>query len=82
MAKNENTAIVTALASALSRTHGEAKAKRLGVVKRQRKVDIFAFVATLAFGFYAGTEQTLSALRQAFDKASRVSLVRPFSMTG
>jgi hypothetical protein len=75
MARQQNTALVEALASTFSRTQVESEAKRLGVVKRQRKVDIFALVATLTFGFYAGTERTLSALRQAFEKATGVSLV-------
>ncbi len=75
MAKRQDTAVVGALASTFSRAAVEAEAKRLGVVRRVRKVDVFALVATLTFGFYAGTKRTLSALRQAFAKASGVSLV-------
>lgn len=47
----------------------------MGVVKRQRKVDIFALVGTLVFGFHAGTQRTLSAPPQVFEKVSGVHLV-------
>ena len=75
MAQQQNTAVLESLASTFSRAAVEAEAKRLGVVKRQRKVDIFALVATLVFGFHAVTQRTLAALRQVFEKVTGVHLV-------
>lgn len=75
MAQQQNSTVTDALASTFSRATVEAEARRLGVVKRQRKVDIFALVATLVFGFHAGTQRTLSAFRQVFEKVTGVHLV-------
>lgn len=52
-----------------------ARAQELGVVARERRVDIVAFVWTLALGFGAGAERTLAGLRRAFGRATGVHLV-------
>jgi len=65
-----------ALASSLPQDHVEATARRLGVVKRKRKVDIVALVWTLVLGFQAGTQRTIDALRTTYQKATGDTLER------
>jgi IS4 transposase len=62
--------------SPLSRELVEAEARRLGVLQRQRKVDLPALVLSLALGFQVGTRRSLESLRHAYQKASGQTLVR------
>lgn len=50
-------------------------AERLGVVERQRKVDIVCLVWTLILGFGAGSKRTIASLRRAYSAASGHHLV-------
>jgi putative transposase len=47
-----------------------ARALRLGVVKRRRKVDVVALVYTLILGFTGGQRRTLAGLRRAYALAT------------
>lgn len=76
MARTKHIAPGEALATLLSRRKIEASARRLGVVRRDRKVDIFALVWTLVLGFQVGAERTLEGLRLAYQKAAGHGLVR------
>jgi len=51
------------MTSVLERTHVETEARRLGVVCRQRRVDVYALVWTLVLGFQEGAARTIAALR-------------------
>ena len=64
------------LATLCPRDIVEEPARRLGVVERRRKVDVYALVWALVLGFQAGSEQTLEALRTAYQRAARHSLAR------
>jgi IS4 transposase len=59
-----------ALASFLTRATVEAQARLLGVVRRQRKVDIYALVWTLVLGFQVGATRTIDALRTAYQRVA------------
>lgn len=52
-----------------------AEARRTGVVKRSRKVDIVQFFWALVTGFGVHHERTLASLRRAFELASGVTIV-------
>ena len=62
--------------SPLSPVLVEAEARRLGVIQRQRKVDLHALVLSLALGFQVGARRSLESLRHAYQKASGQTLVR------
>lgn len=51
-----------------------ARARKLGAVKRRRKVDIVALVYTLVLGFGGGPRRTLSGLRRAYALATGTTL--------
>ena len=50
------------------------RARDLGVVKRQRKVDVVALVYTLVLGFDRGTKRSLASLRRTYASCSGVTL--------
>lgn len=76
MARSKSTAITESIASVLPAAKIEAEARRLGVVRRQRKVDVFALVCTLVLAFQAGAERTLNGLREAYEQRTGDTLVR------
>jgi len=76
MARNKATALRSTLHGVVGRRPVDALAKRLGVVKRSRKVDVFWLVWTLIFGFQVGAKRTIDGLRQTYVRATRRSLVR------
>lgn len=76
MAHVRQSCVTDPLVKILPRATVEAEAKRLGVVKRRRKVDIWALVCTLVLGFQEGTERTLVALKQSLTRETGTSLVR------
>ncbi len=51
-----------------------ARARKLGAVKRRRKVDIVALVYTLVLGFGSGPRRTLAGLRRAYSLATGTTL--------
>ena len=50
------------------------RARDLGVVKRQRKVDVVALVYTLVLGFDRGAKRSLASLRRTYASCSGVTL--------
>lgn len=63
MARRQDSTLLNAMTSVLERTHVETEARRLGVVCRQRRVDVYALVWTLVLGFQEGAARTIAALR-------------------
>lgn len=51
-------------------------ARKHGVVRRERKVDVFVLVWSLALGFQVGSKRTLEGLRQLYQRASGKTLGR------
>lgn len=49
-------------------------ARDLGVLKRQRKVRVTAFVAAVVLGFATGAQRTLAGMRRAYEHATGQSL--------
>jgi putative transposase len=76
MAHPKTTSLASTLATLLPRERVEAEARRLGVVTRQRKVDVLALVWALVLGFQVGTERTLEALRHAYQQGANQSIAR------
>jgi len=74
MADRETTTLRGALTRVLSREKVESEARRIGAVKRQRSVDIFALVWTLVLGFQDGATRSIAALRQAYGLRTGVHL--------
>ncbi|QDG49784.1 IS4 family transposase [Persicimonas caeni] len=70
MAHGQGTQLRDLLATLIHETLDESLAKALGVVERERKVDIVIFVWSLILGFPTGAKRTLSALRRSFEQAS------------
>jgi hypothetical protein len=62
------------MASVLPRRRIRALSRRLGVVQRQRKLDIVALVYSLVLGFSSGQRRTLTGLRRAYLRATGVRL--------
>lgn len=74
MTRPRSSHITAAIASVLPRRRIRNLARKLGVVQRQRKFDIVAFVYSLTFGFTAGDRRTLAGLRRAYLRATGVRL--------
>lgn len=70
MATDHNNLIRRHLAMLLCDPVIEAYAQKLGVVRRQRKVDIVCLVWTLILGFSTGSKRTLASLRRTYQVAS------------
>lgn len=70
MPKKIRNPIRDAVGSVLARSRVNALARELGVVKRQRKVRIVAFVAAVALGFSTGAQRTLAGMRRAYENAT------------
>jgi IS4 transposase len=47
-----------------------ALARELGVVKRQRKVDIAVFVGAVVLGFATGAQRSLAGMRRAYERCT------------
>ncbi len=75
MAHAQRIALRGQLTSVLPAARIRARARELGVVRRERRVDIVALVWTLALGFGAGAERTIAGLRHAFGRATGRHLV-------
>lgn len=75
MARNQDTTLLKAMTSIINRTHVENEARRLGVVRRKRTVDIYVLVWTLVLGFQEGAARTIASLRQAYGRRTGDNLV-------
>lgn len=76
MAQRESIAPASALARFITRERVEAAARKGGVLRRSRKVDVYALVWALVLGFQIGAERTLESLRHAYQRAAGHSLAR------
>jgi IS4 transposase len=74
MALREDTSLRRSLTSILAPKRIHTLAQQLGVVRRQRKVDIVALVYTLALGFSVGNRRSLAGLRRAYERATGTTL--------
>jgi putative transposase len=63
-----------AIGSVLSARRLDALARELGVVKRQRKLQVVAFVGALALGFASGAQRSLAGMRRAYERCTGQSL--------
>ena len=76
MADKTPTSPGRAVASFLNREHIEGLGRELGVVQRERKVDLAALVSTLVLGFQVGSSRTLEGLRVAYQTVARHTIAR------
>lgn len=76
MAHTPSTTITEPLTTLLPREKVEQEAQRLGVVVRQRTVDIYALVWTLVLAFQEGSHRSIAALQWAYQKAAQHPLSR------
>ena len=76
MTENPSPTLTQPLATLLPREQVEQEAKRLGVVVRQRTVNVYALVWTLVLGFQTGSQRTITALQWAYQKAAEHTLSR------
>ncbi len=74
MTHRQPSRIYRALTTALPRRRIRDLARRLGVVRRRRKVDIVALVYSLVLGFSGGDRRSLTALRRSYFRATGVRL--------
>jgi putative transposase len=64
--------LTSALPDSLIETYAEA----LGVVERQRKVDVVVLIWTLILGFPAGATRTLTSLKRRFEQVANIEISR------
>ncbi|MBK7586095.1 MAG: IS4 family transposase [Myxococcales bacterium] len=76
MARARASQIVATIASVLPPARVIELARELGVVKRQRKVDIVHFVQALVLGFSLDRVRSLSGLRRAYQLLAGATLAR------
>ena len=76
MADKTPTSPGRAVASFLNREHIEGLGRELGVVQRERKVDLAALVSTLVLGFQVGSSRTLEGLRVAYQTVARHTIAQ------
>ena len=79
MALPDGTPLLRAIRDVLDRRSITKMARRLGVVRRERKVDVFALVATLVFAFQVGASRSLDGLRESYVCAARQTVARSTS---
>lgn len=75
MARARSSDIRDRLTSLISPQLIRRRGRRLGVVRRHRKVDVVALVYTLLCGFDRGEKRTMASLRRAYIAATGTSLV-------
>lgn len=75
MTKKQPTDLRSVLKRFIARKKVEEKAKELGVVERERDVDIWKLVLSTILGFTVGKKRTLASLRREYEKACGKSIV-------
>ena len=70
MPKKSNNPIRDAIESVLAPVRIRVLARELGVVKRQRKVDIAVFVGAVVLGFATGAQRSLAGMRRAYERCT------------
>jgi len=76
MASTKRTQITASIATILPREEIETLARELGVVTRQRKVQVFALVTVLTMAYQSGTTRTIAAMRETYEKLTNTPLTR------
>lgn len=76
MASPDGTALLRSMRAVLDRRKVSSAARRLGVVRRDRKVDIFVLVATLTLAFQVGASRSLDGLRKAYERTAGQTVAR------
>jgi putative transposase len=76
MARATASHIRAALTSLMSPQLIRARAARLGVVKRRRKVDVVALVYAIVLGGDRGSSRSVTSLRRAYEMATGTTLAR------
>lgn len=76
MALPDGTALLRATRDVLDRRSITRMARRLGVLRRERKVDVFALVATLVFAYQVGATRSLDGLRKSYQRAAKQTVAR------
>ena len=74
MPKKISSPIREAIGSVLAVPRIERLARDLGVIKRQRKVCIAAFVGAVVLGFATGAQRSLAGMRRAYKRCTGQSL--------
>jgi IS4 transposase len=74
MPKKSDSPIREAIGSVLAAQRIELLARDLGVVKRQRKLCVSAFVGAVVLGFAAGAQRSLATMRRAYERCTGQSL--------
>jgi IS4 transposase len=72
----ESTAVTDTLRSILDPERIEKEARAVGALRRQRRIDLCAFVSTLVLAFGVGNKRTLSALQTAYEEKARQNVAR------
>lgn len=75
MARRDSTAIERSLTRLLPSRLIRKLARKVGFVKRSRKIDAVAFIWTLVLGFGAGREKSLASLRRTYQLQTGTRLV-------
>lgn len=76
MAQGESSRFLAQVEGVLPRKKIQVWARELGVVRRQRKLDIVTFVYALVLGFGSARTRSLSAFRRLYMRTSGVVLAR------
>ena len=74
MTQRRDSQIFCELTSVIPRSRVRRRARELGVVKRQRKIDVVALVNSLVLGFDGGKERTIAGLRRAYERSTGTML--------
>lgn len=69
MARNKGTTAVAEVAKVIDRKWIETEARKREIVRRERKLQVVTFVATLILGFRTAGERKLESLRRAYNLA-------------
>ena len=81
MPKKISNPIRDAIGSVLTARRIEPLARDLGVVKRQRKLRITAFVGAVVLGFATGAQRSLAGMRRAYERCTWDGLLREAMVT-
>jgi IS4 transposase len=74
MPKKIDSPIRDAIGSVLDRRAIHKLAREVGVVKRQRKLSVVAFVGAVALGFVSGSHRSLAGMRRTYERCTGQAL--------
>lgn len=76
MARKKSTSAARAASTVIPRDRVEAHARRLGVLRRQRKIDVVALVWSLVLSFQVGAARTIDGIRQTYEDVTGDTVAR------